>query len=243
MRSACSFPLGFTLIELLVVISIIAILAAMLIPAISLVRASARTVDCASRLRQWGLAAGGYSLDNAGIQVPCFYGLDVFPNGSSQSGWMNLLQPYTEEDHPVPWTQPSDYRLAVCPEVNTRWSYGHNYIGNGIWASGIPALQYFYQVNSIARPAEKVLFCDSVGVLPVNSATSVDQFDCWKSYVRAPIVANVAAIIRPHFVHRGMANILWVDGHVSTRRSNDGFYDISPVALANASQASWWARD
>ena len=82
-------PRGFTLIELLVVIAIIAVLVALLLPAVQQARESARRIQCRNNLKQLGVALHNYH-DTHGVMPMGFH----WPLGT---GWTYHLLPYLDQ--------------------------------------------------------------------------------------------------------------------------------------------------
>ena len=87
---------GFTLIELLVVIAIIALLMAILMPALASVKDKAKAVACQSNLKQWGVVFHMYTEENDGyfqegwtIRVKC------------GDRWFDLLKPYFGDSNDI----------------------------------------------------------------------------------------------------------------------------------------------
>jgi prepilin-type N-terminal cleavage/methylation domain-containing protein/prepilin-type processing-associated H-X9-DG protein len=80
---------GFTLIELLVVISIIAVLASLIAPAVQSARRAARKAQCMSNMRQVGIAMQNFSSTNNG-NLPSLWTTQTVTNSSSQQGAMYM---------------------------------------------------------------------------------------------------------------------------------------------------------
>lgn len=97
---------GFTLVELLVVITIIAILIAILLPAVQVTRESARQLQCSNNLKQLALGVHNYN-DTYGCftpgALPGTFGTSVCPGGThsnacvKQPSWLWRIMPYIEQ--------------------------------------------------------------------------------------------------------------------------------------------------
>jgi prepilin-type N-terminal cleavage/methylation domain-containing protein/prepilin-type processing-associated H-X9-DG protein len=101
---------AFTLIELLVVIAIIALLMAVLMPALARVRKQARTVACQSNLHEWALVFSMYTNDNNGYLMRGYASLGT---AATKDTWIGALRPHYQ-----------DPKIRVCPTAVKPFSEG-----------------------------------------------------------------------------------------------------------------------
>ena len=109
---------GFTLIELLVVISVIALLIALLLPALQNAREAALTAKCLSNQRQILIAATNYAMDHTG-QLPRTDGswLDRHKNGTGSNSPRGIGLLYTGDYLPL---SGNGVEVAFCPSTEMR---------------------------------------------------------------------------------------------------------------------------
>jgi prepilin-type N-terminal cleavage/methylation domain-containing protein len=124
-------PRGFTIVELLVVTAIIAVLVAVLLPAVQTAREAARLTQCKNNLRQLGLALQSHESAHGNFPSGVVATDDNFQNGM-HSGFVFLL-PFLEEnslfasyDLSQPWTSDANLSVAAtrlqvlaCPSNST----------------------------------------------------------------------------------------------------------------------------
>ncbi|MEM7576050.1 MAG: prepilin-type N-terminal cleavage/methylation domain-containing protein [Planctomycetota bacterium] len=147
---------GFTLIELLVVISIISILVALLLPALSAARAAGQSAKCLSNLRQLGIAALGYEVDYERLAIGELFN----PDDSIGTDWPILLSSYVGTGGDT-YRDEERSEAFLCPEVEIASDVARNHYGVH------PALMP--NVNRGNDPMSRVAFPGSVNPLPYRT--------------------------------------------------------------------------
>ncbi|MCC5843814.1 MAG: prepilin-type N-terminal cleavage/methylation domain-containing protein [Verrucomicrobia bacterium] len=228
---------GFTLIEMLVVIAIIALISAIMMPAVNRGIQSSQHAASMSNLRQWGVANISYLVDSRG-RMPS-RGPDQQPNWAQAAqdpgAWYNVLPPYVDETpimevpaaERVRFLQGRSMHRDPAANFNTEaltgrplFSYTFNSQlnvsrthGNVIPGRGdLRGEQLF--IDSYRTPSNTVLFFESRVRREDGHSSETANSQMARAYGHSRHIS---------FRYGGRVNLLFLDGGVRRFKSNDLF--------------------
>lgn len=217
------------MVELLVVISIIAILGALLLPALRRGKSSAQNARCLGNLRQLGLASHLYWDDNAGC---CFRYGGSLTNGG-QLYWFGWMGTGAEGERAFDITQGALYPylqgrgVELCPAFNyfspslklkaKGASYGYGY---NLYLSAGPR-EPPVRTSRIAKPSTTVLLADAAQVNTWQPPASPSH-PMLEEWYYVDVNSNQP---NGHFRHSGKAQVAYCDGRAGREKFVPGSVD------------------
>ncbi|OGV67531.1 MAG: hypothetical protein A3K19_17650 [Lentisphaerae bacterium RIFOXYB12_FULL_65_16] len=237
----------FTLIELLVVIAIIAILASMLLPALSQAKDKARQISCMGNIAQLGAAVLCYVHEWDERLIPSDYNIEGGSTVGNWGTWPYKLAPGLGGTSDVWWTaevfvcpaQPKA-SLTLGPPPYVAYGYNYSYLG---WDTASAYNSTACKLSQIATPVETLVLADagqSYGATPNSNPPSATYNPSWDLANWSPGVQSPSCLTTanpggsggqrpPSPRHRNGCNIVFLDGHSEWRQMNSFWFGQAPV--------------
>lgn len=221
---------GFTLIELLVVISIIALLLAILMPALGKVKDHAKKIHCSANLKSLSLGAIMYADDNDG-RTPSSTNY-----WSGRMGWcgqtfgLSIQDQISNLKKGQLWSYIETIEAWRCPNdpikeqltsycMSGQWWGAHTRTGNNVWYDTQTTGLVCEKLTAIRKPSRRFMFIDQLG------RNHDSYFAIWYS---KPQWWNI-----PNFKHSGGSVNGFADGHVDSYKLERETVTMAEEAYAN----------